>query len=199
MSSTAIVRLSSIASLLVGVLMVVFNLLSLAGLITPTQDQPRALFAIVLSVFAITGIYAVQAHRAGVLGLVGYMALITNLVLNAGVRFIYTFINVDLFATKFPQVLEEVSMGSFTTVYMAVTVIFVVGYLLFGVATLRSKIFPWGSAALLMFYGLYNFLATYLGLPPQVGSIAGGISLIWFGLALWAFERKPTLQPHPAV
>jgi hypothetical protein len=76
-------------------------------------------------------------------------------------------------------------------VYSLVSILYVLGSLLFGMATFRARILPRGAAALLAVSG--PLAGTMFTLLPyqlvQLTSIPIGAAMVWLGYALF-FERR---------
>jgi hypothetical protein len=83
------------------------------------------------------------------------------------------------------------NLGSLTTVYSLVSILYVLGSLFFGVAMFRARILPRGAAALLAISG--GLAGTMFKLLPyqlvQLTSIPIGFAMIWLGYALFS-ERQ---------
>jgi len=156
----------------------------------------------------ITGLYARQVEEAGWLGLAGYLLFSLWLVLVPGFTFFEAFI-LPLLATAAPAFAEGF-LGVFTgsagatnfsalaTGWALLGPVYILGALLFGLATLRAGILSRWAAGLFGF-GAVSSLAFAL-LPRQLEPLATvpvGIGLAWLGYALWSEQRGPVSAAVP--
>ena len=91
------------------------------------------------------------------------------------------------------------NLGAFATVYSLVSVLYLLGLLLFGIALLRARILPRWAAGLLAFSGPLAIIMVAL-LPHQFERLAAmpmGVALAWLGYALWSERREQAAQPVP--
>ena len=111
----------------------------------------------------IAGIYARQVEEAGWLGLAGYLLFSLFYALTTGFTFAEAFI-LPLLATESPKFVEgflgivngsagEMNLGALAAVYTLVGVLYMLGGLLFGIATFRAGILPRWAAGLLAVSG----------------------------------------------
>jgi hypothetical protein len=181
MSKEQLYRFSGLAAITVGLVMVIFN--STAALIQLPQQliNYRTFLTPFLLIFAFTGLYAYQSDKAGVLGLAGYTLTVTSLVLNVCFRFSETFIGTILMA-GYPDAITAIVQGPYSTVQSITFALFLAGYVLFGIATLRARMLPRWAAWLLILGTIISF--ALMMLPVNIGAIVSGIALIWMGYAL---------------
>ena len=87
---------------------------------------------------------------------------------------------------------EPTNLGSLTTIYSLVSILYVLGSLLFGMAMFRARILPRGAAALFAVSG--PLAGTMFTLLPyqlvQLTSIPIGGALVWLGYALFSERRE---------
>jgi len=159
----------------------------------------------------LVGIYVRQAARAGWMGLVGFLMLSFWLVAVMGFSFVEAFILphmvtaspslIDAWMKVFNGGTSKIDLGVLPTMWTLVGVVYILGGLLFGVASFRARILPRGAALLL---ALGTLLAPLGGLLPLASqpkiAIPAGLALAWMGYALMA-ERRPHAVPveHPAA
>ena len=89
------------------------------------------------------------------------------------------------------------NLGAFATVYSLVPVVYLLGLLLFGIATFRAGILPRWAAGLLAFSGPLAIIMVKL-LPHWIERFAAvpmGIALAWLGLALFFERREKVSEP----
>jgi hypothetical protein len=156
-----------------------------------------------LILLGLTGLYARQADRAGWLGLAGFLLFGLMWALTAPFQLAEAFILPPL-ATEAPAFVEgflgissgspsAVDLGVLPAVYAMTSVLYLVGGVLFGIATLRAGVLPrWAGGALAV--GTVAPLALSLLLPHEfirLAAVPGGIALALLGYALWSDRRAP--------
>jgi hypothetical protein len=91
------------------------------------------------------------------------------------------------------------NLGALATLYSLVSVLYLLGLLLFGIAMFRARILPRWAAGLLAFSGPLAIIMVAL-LPHQLERLAAmpmGFALAWLGYALWSERRKQAAEPVP--
>lgn len=91
------------------------------------------------------------------------------------------------------------NLGALATVYSLVSVLYLLGLLLFGIAIFRARILSRWAAGLLAFSGPLAIIMVML-LPHQIERLAAmpmGFALAWLGYALWSERRAPASEPVP--
>lgn len=164
-----------------------------------------------LILLGITGIYARQVKEAGWLGLAGFLLFGLMWALTAAFQFAEGLI-VPLLATEAPRFAvgfegissgapSEVSLGILPAVYSLTSVLYLVGGVLFGVATFRAGILPrWAGAGLAV--GTVAPLVLSLLLPHEfirLAAVPVGIALALLGYALWSERRQTASEAVPAT
>ena len=159
--------------------------------------------------FGIAGLYARQVEETGWLGLAGYLLLS----IFYAVQMCYAFAEpliLPLLTTVAPTFVESVmgmssgaggpmNLGAFATIYSLVSVLYLLGLLLFGIALFRARILPRWAAGLLAFSGPLALIMVAL-LPHQLERLAAmpmGFALAWLGYALWSERREQAADPVP--
>src|SRR5437868_14099901 len=160
-----------------------------------------------LILLGITGIYARQVEESGWLGLAGFLLFGLMWALTAAFQFAEGLI-VPLLATDLPRFAvgfegissgspSEVSLGILPAVYSLTSVLYLLGGVLFGVATFRAGILPrWAGGGLAV--GTVAPLVLSLLLPHEfirLAAVPVGIALALLGYALWSERRGPASQP----
>jgi hypothetical protein len=216
MKTTApnLIRLAGVSAMVAGILFV------FVGLLHP-DETPAAvatgLWVIVhvmafavsfFGLFGMAGIYVRQAEKAGWLGLIGFLLFSLWLALVAGFVFFEALI-FPLLATEAPAFTEGflgmftgstggIHVGVLGTLWTLTSILYMLGPLLFGIATLRAGILS-GWAAGLFGFGAVSSLAFAL-LPPTLEPLATipvGIGLAWLGYALLSERRQNASVPVP--
>ena len=151
--------------------------------------------------FGIAGLYARHVEKTGWLGLAGYVLLTIFYAVQMCFAFAEPLI-LPLLTTAAPTFVESVmgmssgaggpmNLGAFEVVYHSVSVLYLVGLLLFGIAIFRARILPRGSAVLLVVSGPLAVIMSLL--PHQIARLAAmpmGLALAWLGYALWSERRE---------
>lgn len=190
-----LIRWSGLAALAGGALFVIGDLLGLASISEESFAKTAAtgtfilqqlmfLLGMVLILFGLFGLYASQSEAAGTLGLVGFLVAFLGTALAAGASWAQTFI-APLLATEAPEFLETEPFGfvlSFT--------IFALGWLLFGVATLRARVYPRWAAVLLIVGAVITFFP-FLPTP----AVVLGVAVACLGFLLFTGRGASAEQP----
>ncbi|HEV7664128.1 MAG TPA: hypothetical protein VGQ62_11380 [Chloroflexota bacterium] len=157
----------------------------------------------------IAGIYARQVEKAGWMGLAGFVLLSLWFVLVTGFTFFEAFI-LPLLASDSPKFAEsflgiftgsagETSVGVLATLWSLLGVVYILGNVLFGIATFRGGILSRWPAGLL---GLGAVSSPAFALVPvafaPLAAVPVGLGLAWLGYSLWSERREPAAQRVPA-
>jgi hypothetical protein len=173
------------------------------GIITRLKTAMCFLFLL-----GIAGIYARQVGAAGWLGLAGALLFGLSWWLQTGFVFAETFILPPL-AADVPEFVDgvlgmshgrasAVDLGALPALYALVGILYLLGGLLLGIATLRAGILPRGAAGLLAVTATLTPAAALL--PHHIQRLAAvpmGVALAWLGYALWAERRAPAAEGSP--
>jgi hypothetical protein len=131
-----------------------------------------ALGAAVLLAVGLVGLYLHQEARLGAFGAAGFALALAGTVLAAGGQWTYVFV-VPHFAGVTPELVNE-STGSVLAGFVLSYAVLALGWVLFGLATLRAAVFPrW--AALLMVAGA---AIAFLPLPSRTLVLAIAVGLL---------------------
>src|SRR5262249_38979095 len=89
-------------------------------------------------------------------------------------------------------------LGALPALYALTGVLYMLGGLLFGIATFRAGIFPGWAAGLL---AVISILTPALAmLPHETQRLVGmpvGLAIAWLGYALWSKQRTKATQSSP--
>ncbi len=158
----------------------------------------------VMSLFfliGISGIYARQVERSGWLGLAGYLMLILAWWLQTAYVFTELFI-LPVMATAAPGFVNsflgivngtpgEMNIGALPAVYGLLGILYMLGGVLFGIATFRAGILPRWAAVLLAVGAAVTPLAALLPHALQrYAAIPVGFAIAWLGYALLTERRE---------
>ena len=196
MSSSSLIRLSGLAAVVAGVLLLIGDLLSLA---TESENMSESattaphiftfllyLLGSVLVLVGLVGLYVRQSEAVGVLGLVGFAVAFLGTSLVLGVVWAQLFI-APFLAVQAPRVLDTEPTGAlgFTLTFALLAV----GWLLFGVAALRARVYPRAAAIVLMVGAVINFL------PVPLSGIVLDVAIAWLGFILFTGRGEAARQP----
>ena len=168
----------------------------------------------ILGLIGLTGLYARQANEAGWLGLAGYLLFSLFYALTLPFVFAQAFILPQL-ATTAPAFVEgwlgiirnpgapvEMNLGALPVLYLLAGFAgYLIGGLLFGIATFRAGVLPRWAAGLLAVAGPLGPVAVAL-LPYALERYAGvplGLALVWLGYALFSERREQAAEPAPGT
>ena len=205
MSSSNLIRWGGLAATLAGALFVAADLLSLS--ISPKfpssvslTSEPYAiqsvlkLAAAALLLLGLSGLHARQAGSAGPLGTAGALAAFSGTALVVG-SFWATAFFAPAMATMDPVAFDagEGPPGRLAGAFLVSWAAFVLGWMLFGVAAWRARVYP-RAAALLLVFGSPLALGTLMvvGFPTGVFFSA---AVAWMGYTLWTEKSIPAHQP----
>jgi hypothetical protein len=159
------------------------------------------------------GLYLRQTSKAGWLGLVAFVLFTAAWWLQTSYVFTELFVLpplaavspelVDSFLSIVNQHPATLDIGQFGTAYNVLGLLYLLGGILLGIATLRAGVLPRVPSALLAAAALVTPAAALLPHEFQrYAAIPMGIAFIWLGFALW-FPRKDAsgaaAAMHPAA
>src|SRR5688572_10127864 len=159
--------------------------------------------------FGMAGLYARQAKESGWLGLAGFVLFTVWMTLVCGFSFVEAFILPKL-ASESPAFVEgflgmlsgapsQVDLGILPTIWNISGPMYILGPLLFGIATFRARVLPRWAGALLAL----NIIWVPLGalVPPELQPrimIPIGLAMAWLGYALFSERRENASELAPA-
>lgn len=158
-----------------------------------------------LGLFGIAGLYARQVEKANWLGLAGYLLFSLFYALSLGFHFTEAFIS-PMLATQAPKFVagllgmvtgtpSEVSLGSIPTVYGLLGVAYMLGGLLFGIATFRAGILPRWAGGLLAIGAALTLAGAFVPHPfDRIFAVPVGLALAWLGYSLFSERREETSE-----
>ncbi|HZF59871.1 MAG TPA: hypothetical protein VEZ19_15520 [Rubrobacter sp.] len=165
-----------------------------------------------LFLLGIAGIYARQVERAGWLGLAGFLLLTLSWWLQTAFVFAEAYILPQL-ATTAPKFVDgtlgtlaagrtsKVDLGALPAIYsLGVGIPYMLGGLLFGIATLRAGILPrWPAGLLAVAAALTPAAALLPHAIQRYAAIPVALALAWLGYTLWSERREQASAPVPAT
>ncbi len=200
MSPATLVRLGGLAALAGGVLITITALVGLVALDYENFSETARtgayaitsllyLLAVILVLGGLVGLYAGQLQAAGSLGVFGFLVAFFGTALFVGAVWFQTFAAPTL-ALAVPGFFEDDPAGWLGWAMGSSYVLAALGWLLFGVATLRARVYPrW--AAILLIVG-----AVLLGLPVAGLEIVLAVAVAWLGFALFMGRVAPVERPE---
>ena len=216
MKTTAsnLIRWAGLAAMSSGILFIVIQLIHPLDVLSSVTTAQWAIAHYVgvamafLGLLGIAGLYARQVEAAGWLGLVGYLLLSLFYALTLAFQFAEAFIS-PLLVTTAPAFVEgllgianghptEMNLGALPTIYSLTGIGgYVLGGLLFGIATFRAGILPRWAAGLLAFATVSPLLLASLFPHPldRILAVPMGLALAWLGYALWSERREHASDP----
>lgn len=173
------------------------------AIITPVKAAMCLLFLL-----GIVGLYARQVNKVGWLGLAGFLLLSLSWALQTAFVFAEAFILPQL-ATTAPQFVDSylglasgrastVNLGALPALYAVVGISYMLGGLLFGIATLRAGILPrWAAGVLAVAAGVTPAAALLPHHIQRFAAVPVAFALAWLGYALWAERKERASEPEP--
>jgi hypothetical protein len=196
-------RLAGLSAVLAGicyVLVGLFHPANVASSVTTTPWQVVHILACAGCFFGLlgmAGLYARQAVKTGWLGLTGYILLSLWFTLIMGFSFVEAFILphlaipepafVQAWMAMFNGPSGQFDLGVLPTIWTLTAPVYILGGLLFGIATFRARILPRWAGALLAISTVVAPVAVLLpnAAQPKM-AMPFGVALVWLGFALWS-------------
>jgi MFS family permease len=193
-------------------------LIALATLVHPSRETPeiileqelRLVAAHWLSTFffgflllGLPGLYAAQSERAGRLGLVSFLMVFFGTLFFA-VSNNYGFI-APVLAAQAPAMLDAINVYPPVVALNGLLAVgFFLGFIFFGIATLRARVLPRQTGILMIIGSPLNMVGAVLGLLVSealwtvaiLGALVLGLGLVWAGYWLWSSKETSVLQPR---
>jgi hypothetical protein len=192
-------------------------LLALATLIHPSRETPEIIlqqelrlvaahwlftFSCGFLLLGLPGLYVAQSEWAGQLGLVSFLMLFFGTLFFA-ISNNYGFI-APVLAAQAPAMLDAINAyPPIITLNALLAVGFFLGFIFFGIATLRARVLPRQTGILMIIGSPLNMVGAVLGLlafeafwiVAILGALALGLGLASAGYSLWLHKEKMVLQP----
>lgn len=213
LTAPSLIRYAGLAAMAAGTIFVVIQPIHppdvLASVTTAQWAIIQSLKTVMclFGLLGLAGLYARQVKEAGWLGLVGYLLFSLFFVHTLAFAFTEAFILPQL-ATEAPKFVEsflgifngypgEMNLGALPGLYALAGFGYVLGGLLFGIATLRVGVLPrWAAGLLAVGAVLPVFLSSLVPHPlDRIFAVPVGLALIWLGYALWSERCEGTLEP----
>ena len=215
MTNANLIRWAGLSAIVAGicyVLVGLFHPLNVPASVTTPRWIIVHVIAMAMSIFGLfgmAGLYARQVEKSGWLGLAGYLLFSVWLALILGFTFVEVFI-LPALATAAPAFVEgwmgmlegppgAMDLGALPALWTLSGPIYILGGLLFGIATFRAGILPRWAGILLAVGTTIGPIAILF--PPEYEpkvAVPVGLALAWLGYALWSEPRALAAQPVPA-
>ena len=203
MTLERLIRLSGLINVGAAVLIIVSQLIGIFAIdadnvLGTVKSAPATLFnmlklfAFVLLLLGLVGLYARQSVEAGTLGLIGFLVAFLGTTLVAG-DWWYEGLVVPWLADVAPQVVEGGAAGSVLAGGITGFSLFALGWVLFGIASFRARVFPRWAAIVVIVRGVLGFQA---GFPPF--QIVLGLGIGWMGYWLYTRGGVPKVATEEA-
>jgi len=211
MTASALMRLAGISAMLAGLCFIIIGMFHPenipSSVITATWVNVH-IVATALGFFGLVGmagLYARQKEKIGWLGLAGLLLFSVWFVLISVFSYIEAFILPRL-ATESPKFVEgflgmfsgipsEVDLGVLPTLWNLSGPMFILGPLLFGIATFRARVLPRWAGGLLTLAAILIPVGGMFPLEYQakIAMIPVALAMAWLGYALFAeHAEKPS-------
>jgi hypothetical protein len=184
-----------LASIAAGVLLVVGHVLNLGGDLEygTVLGSSLVLAAHVLLVFALLALYAAQADRAGILGSLGMVLSVIGTTLASGV------VLVEIAGASGAEVEAVARVGVSGALSSLGGLAFLIGLILFGMATMRAGVFhKWAGLLLIIgdvVFGAGSFAGPLAPLILVLGALITCSGFSWLGLDLLSGSDSSSRRP----
>ncbi len=139
-----------------------------------------------LLVLALVAIYEREAQSAGWLGLIGFGAALLGTIFMAG-DWWYEAFAVPRIAEVAPELIATFVGGRLLMGGVASFALLGIGWVLFGAASLRARVFPTAISAAILIGGLLSGIP--IGLAYLTGGVILGLAIAWLGV--WLMRAAP--------
>ncbi|MFD2614146.1 hypothetical protein [Paenibacillus gansuensis] len=207
-TASNLIRYAGIAAILAGILFIVIQMIHPADILSSVKTDRWAIVHYMgvamcfLGLLGITGIYARQVEKAGWLGFTGYLLISLFYALTMAFQFIEAFVSPPL-AAESPIFVEgmlgipsgnvgDINVGNLETIYSVTGVTYLLGGLLFGIATLRAGILSRWAAGLLAIGTLLPLPLSSLIHHPydRILAVPVALGLAWLGYSVWSKRHE---------
>ncbi len=149
-----------------------------------------ALAGSLLLLLAVIGLYERLADSAGAFHFISFLVVLLGSAMLAGDYWLEAFA-APFLAQVAPAVAE--APGGFLVAGAIISfALFIVGWLLFGIAMIRSGLFPRVATSVVV-------LGAVVGAPPgELGKVGFGLGLVWVGVWLILARKAESENPTPA-
>jgi hypothetical protein len=166
-------------------------------LLGPTHaiNSVLSVLAFALLVLAAVAAYERIARPAGALGVIGLGAAIIGTVFMAG-DWWYEAFAVPRLAEVAPEVIETFVGGRLLIGGMLSFVLFGIGWILFGAASIRANVYPRATSIAILVGGLLS--AVPIGFVYLSGGVILGLAFVWLGVRVLRTTTATSVAGEPA-
>lgn len=215
MNASTLMRLAGLSAMLAGLCMVIMGLfhpVNIPETVTTATWVNVHIAATAMSffgLFGMAGLYARQAEKSGWLGLMGFVLMSLWFGLVMPFSFIEVFVLPRLatvlpefvagFLGMFTGVPSEIDLGILPTLWNISGPMFILGPLLFGIATFRASVLPRWAGGLLAFGALLIPVGAMVPAEyqPEVALLTIALALTWLGYTLFTERRERSSEIVP--
>jgi hypothetical protein len=208
MTTSTLMRLAGLSAMLAGLCFIVmgmFHPLNVPSSVTTATWVNVHIVATFLGLFGLygmAGLYARQVEKVGWLGLAGFLLLSLWFGLIMPFCFIEAFILPGLVNSSpafvagwlgmFAGIPSQVDLGILPTLWNISGPMYILGPLLFGIATFRAGVLPRWAGGLLALGALLVPVGAMVSpeYQPKVALIPVGLAFAWLGYALFSEHRE---------
>lgn len=212
MTTSTLMRLAGLSAMAAGLCFIVigiFHPVNVPSSVTTATWVNVHIFATALGffgLFGMVGLYARQVEESGWLGLAGFLLFTVWMTLVCGFSFVEAFI-VPKLASESPAFVagwvgmfsggpSAIDLGVLPTLWNISGPMYILGPLLFGIATFRARVLPRWAGGLLALNVLFVPVGALV--PPELQPkimIPIGLALAWLGYALFSELREKASEP----
>ena len=213
-TASTLMRLAGPSAMLAGLCFIIigmFHPVNLPASVTTATWVNIHIFATALGffgLFGMAGLYVRQVEESGWLGLAGFLLFSAWMTLVTGFSFVDAFILPKL-ATGYPAFVagllgmfssapSPIDLGVLPTIWNLSGPMYILGPLLFGIATFRAGVLPRWAGALLVLGAVLVPVGALV--PPEVQPkimIPVGLAMAWLGYALFSERQEQASEPLP--
>jgi hypothetical protein len=204
MSAGTLLRLSGLAAILAGALIILSEILAMVAGLMDMATMERTplspawiplnllqLSGVILLLLALVGFYARQAAVAGGLGLVGFLVAFLGTAMFAGTGWSNAF-TPPVVARTNPTLLVGFPPSPLGEAVLYTAVLFAVGLILFGITVIRAGVLPRTGGWLLVIGGVLSRIMPIVherfDIYLPLDSLVTSCGLILLGYALWSIR-----------
>jgi hypothetical protein len=213
-TASTLMRLAGLSAMATGLCFLVigmFHPVNVPASVTTATWVNVHIFATALGffgLFGMAGLYARQAEESGWLGLIGFLLFSAWMTLVCGFSFVEAFILPRLVTESpafvagilgmFSSIPSPVDLGILPTLWNISGPMYILGPLLFGIATFSARVLPRWAGALLVLGAVLVPVGALV--PPEFQPkimIPVGLAMAWLGYALFSERREQVSEPVP--
>jgi hypothetical protein len=214
-TTSTLMRLAALSAMVAGLCIIIvgmFHPVNVPSSVTTTTWVNVHILATALGffgLFGMAGLYVRQVEESGWLGLAGFLLFTAWMTLVCGFSFVEAFIEPRLVTESpvfvagllgmFSGVPSAIDLGILPTLWNISGPMYILGPLLFGIATFRANVLPRWAGALLILGAVLVPVGAIV--PPEYEArimIPVGLALAWLGYALFVERREKATEQLPA-